>query len=121
MLCGRQVAGHAGYTKPAEQQQGPNVHHILVTTWGHDTSLEHVSMMMKMMTVVVTLCCFAGGVQAMLDAGYTKPAEQQRTPHDDDILEEASTSGRDAVPADRQGPCAVHAMHAASAAPAEWE
>lgn len=50
----------------------------------------------------IKAAAYAGGVQGMLDAGYTKPAEQQREPNEDDILEETSTSGRDAVPADRQ-------------------
>ena len=65
--------------------------------------------------MMIFMSSTAGGVQGMFDAGYTKSADPPREPSDDDILEEASTSGRDAVPADRQGSCAVHAMHAVPA------
>ena len=47
----------------------------------------------------------------MLDVGYTKPAEPQREPNDDEVVEEASTSGRESVPADRQELIANNKQH----------
>ena len=41
----------------------------------------------------------SGGVKAMLDVGYTRPAAQPHAP-EDDILQ-PSISGRDSVPPDR--------------------
>ncbi len=48
-------------------------------------------------------CCLcdtsSGGVKAMLDVGYDRPAAQPHAP-EDDILQ-PSISGRDSIPADR--------------------
>ena len=45
----------------------------------------------------------SGGVKAMLDVGYDRPAAQTHAP-EDDILQ-PSISGRDSIPEDRHVPC----------------
>lgn len=48
----------------------------------------------------VKAAAYEGGVKAMLDVGYDRPAAQPHAP-EDDILQ-PSSSGRDSIPADRQ-------------------